>query len=129
MYKKMLIIAAIFAALSVILGAIAAHFLEQYLTDKMLKVFETAARYQMYHSLAIALCGILFYNNSIKAFKIAFYLFIVGIVLFSGSLYALSLLSLQQKISLHFVGAITPIGGICFIMGWAFIAMGVNKMK
>ena len=129
MYKKILIIATILAAISVILGAMAAHILEQHLTNKMLNAFKTATQYQMYHSLAIALCGLLYKTEENKYFKKAFYLFFVGIFLFSGSLYVLSLLSLTQITSLNFIGAITPIGGLCFIAGWICLAVAISKIK
>ena len=129
MYKKILIIATILAAISVILGAMAAHILEQHLTNKMLNAFKTATQYQMYHSLAIALCGLLYKTEENKYFKNAFYLFFVGIFLFSGSLYMLSLLSLTQVASLNFIGAITPIGGLCFIAGWIYLAVAISKIK
>lgn len=128
MYKKVLMLAAVFAALSVALGAIGAHALESLLNDRFQKAFETAARYQMYHSIALAICGILIYLKPNKLFAIAIKLFIAGIVLFSGSLYLLTFFYIQKITSLHFIGAITPLGGLCFIAGWICLAMGAKKM-
>ena len=128
MYKSVLIIAAVFAALSVALGAMGAHALEGLLNDRFQKAFETAARYQMYHSIALAICGILLYLKPNNLFSLATKLFIAGIILFSGSLYLLTFFYLQKITSLNFIGAITPLGGLCFIAGWICIALGARKI-
>lgn len=128
MYKKILILSAIFAALSVALGALGAHALEGLLNERFQKAFETAARYQMYHSIALAICAILMFNKPNNFFVIASKLFVAGIVLFSGSLYLLTFFYLQKITSFSFIGAITPIGGLCFIAGWISIALGARKM-
>jgi uncharacterized membrane protein YgdD (TMEM256/DUF423 family) len=127
MYKKILAIAAILAALSVALGAMGAHALENVLSDKMQKTFETAARYQMYHSIALAVCGVLLFIKPNNYLQWAARLFIAGIVLFSGSLYLLVFLYLQKTSSFNFFGAITPLGGLCFIAAWICIAIGAKK--
>ncbi len=129
MYKNILIAAAIFAALSVALGAMGAHALEGLLNDRFQKAFETAARYQMYHSIALAICGILLYLKPNKMFSLAAKLFIAGIILFSGSLYLLTFFYLQKITSLNIVGAITPLGGLCFIAGWICFALAVRKIN
>ncbi len=129
MHKKIMLTGCVLAALAVILGALAAHALEKHLTDKMLKAFETAARYQMYHAIAIIICGVLYFHHQHKQIKTAFKLFLSGIIFFSGSLYGLSLLSLTHNDKFNIIGAITPIGGICFIFGWIFLALGLSKMK
>lgn len=128
MYKSILVLASIFAALSVALGAMGAHALEGLLNDRFQKAFETAARYQMYHSIALAICGILLYLKPNTLFSLASKLFIAGIILFSGSLYLLTFFSLQKITSFNFVGAITPLGGLCFIAGWICIALGARKI-
>lgn len=129
MYKKMLVMGCVLAALSVALGAIGAHLLEKHLTEKMLKAFETAARYQMYHAIAIVVCGILYQQNQQKQISTAFKMFLLGILFFCGSLYSLAILSFTGNNSLGFIGAITPLGGLCFIFGWIFLALGLSKMK
>ncbi len=107
------LLSGLFGGLSVALGAFAAHGLRARLTPDMLANFETAARYQMYHALtllAVAWAITRWPNSSLPG--IAGWLFVAGIVIFSGSLYLLSLTGLR------WLGAITPIGGLAFIAGW-----------
>ncbi|HET9623156.1 MAG TPA: DUF423 domain-containing protein [Kofleriaceae bacterium] len=112
-------IGAINAALSVGAGAFAAHGLRGKLDERMLEVFETGARYQMYHALAMVLAGLL--AASAPRASIAGWIFQAGIVLFSGSLYVLSLTSVRA------LGAITPIGGVAFLAGWLWLAWAACK--
>jgi uncharacterized membrane protein YgdD (TMEM256/DUF423 family) len=128
MYKSVLFFAAILAAFSVAIGAFGAHALDGLLTEKFQKIYETAVRYQMYHSLALCICGILLYLKPNKFFKLASNLFIVGTILFSGSLYLLVFFQLKQISNFNFIGAITPLGGICFISGWICLALGTKKI-
>ena len=128
MYKNVLLTAAIFGALAVALGAVGAHAFERILSDKIQKTYETAVRYQIYHSIAIAILGILIYLKPNSLFKWAAKLFTVGTVLFSGSLYLIIFLSHQQIVTPTFIGILTPLGGICFILGWIFFAIGTRKM-
>ncbi len=100
--------------LSVALGAFAAHGLKGKRSDSMLANFQTGAQYQMYHSLALVMTAILIKVLGTSALLTAAgWLFVVGIVLFSGSLYALSLSGIRK------LGAITPLGGLAFLAGWA----------
>jgi uncharacterized membrane protein YgdD (TMEM256/DUF423 family) len=128
MYKKVLIITFLSAALSVAMGAMGAHALENLLSPQMQKTFETAARYQMYHSIALAITGILLYLKPNNLFKLAANFFVAGIILFSGSLYLLVFFYLQKTTSFNFFGAITPLGGICLMTGWICLAFGIKKM-
>lgn len=123
----MLFIASCLAALSVILGAFGAHALHDKLQPKLLLTFETAVRYQMYHAFAIAMCGICYHLFNHKKILLAFKFFIVGIILFSGSLYALCLLSLNYGDTFNFLGAVTPLGGLSFISGWLLLAFSMYK--
>jgi uncharacterized membrane protein YgdD (TMEM256/DUF423 family) len=111
-----LAIAAIFGGLSVGAGAFAAHALKEKLQARSLEIFETGARYQMYHALALVLVAILIKISSEQfshpALIAAGWSFIIGILIFSGSLYALSLTGIKV------IGAITPLGGAAFIAGW-----------
>lgn len=100
---------AINGALAVAAGAFAAHALRDRLEPKMLEVFETGARYQMYHALAMVLCAVM-------AARAPGWIMQGGIVLFSGSLYVLALTGVKT------FGAITPIGGVAFLVGWAWLA-------
>jgi uncharacterized membrane protein YgdD (TMEM256/DUF423 family) len=101
---------AINAALAVAAGAFAAHALRERLDDKALAVFETGARYHMYHALAMIAAGVLAARGPGWTFQI-------GIVLFSGSLYALALTDTRA------LGALTPFGGLAFLAGWIWLAI------
>jgi uncharacterized membrane protein YgdD (TMEM256/DUF423 family) len=104
------------AGLAVALGAFAAHGLRARLTPADLATFETAVRYQMYHALALlAVAGAIARWSSVTA-AAAGWLFTAGIVIFSGSLYVLVLTGPR------WLGAITPIGGVAFLVGWALLA-------
>jgi uncharacterized membrane protein YgdD (TMEM256/DUF423 family) len=117
--KLFFTIGSISAGIGVALGAFGAHSLKSSVAQELLAIFETAVRYQMYHSLglmATALAISLQNGNTTKGFEIAGWCFMGGIVLFSGSLYALALTGLR------WFGAITPLGGVAFIAGWAMLA-------
>jgi uncharacterized membrane protein YgdD (TMEM256/DUF423 family) len=107
--------------ISVAAGAFGAHALKERLAADLLLIFETAARYQMYHALALVLVGVLALRGGLPErvsapLQLAGALFVVGTVLFSGSLYVLSL-SGQR-----WLGAITPLGGLAFLAGWLALA-------
>ncbi len=93
--------------------------------DQLL-VFDTGVRYQFYHSIALLLTGIVYAAFPLKSIRLASTFFFVGILLFSGSLYAMTLLSISH-ITLGPVGVITPIGGLFFIIGWCLLAAGFIK--
>src|SRR6187200_262427 len=101
------------AALAVAAGAFAAHGLRERLAARSLEVFETAARYHMYHALAMVLAGMLVATRGAST---AGWLFQAGIALFSGSLYALALTDMKV------LGAVTPVGGLAFLAGWLWLA-------
>jgi uncharacterized membrane protein YgdD (TMEM256/DUF423 family) len=123
--KHFLTLGAIFAFVAVILGAFAAHALKTYLTDDMLRTFEIGVRYQFYHAIALIIVFVLstipVFEKSKALLNWAGICFIIGILLFSGSLYLLSCRELMS-LPLAFIGPITPIGGTFFIVGWACIA-------
>lgn len=127
MHKPSLISGTLFAALAVILGAFGAHALKQVLTPDLLVTFETGVRYQFYHSFALIATGIIYGFAPQKLLKNAYALFLLGIILFSGSLYALTLLKANGQVGLGGVGIITPIGGLCFIVGWLLLTLGIAK--
>ena len=128
MYKPALTAGALFAMLAVVFGAFAAHALKAKLSVDMLQVFETGVRYQFYHSFALLITGILFSSYPNKSIKLAGTFFIIGILLFSGSLYAMAFLSISGA-SIGPVGIITPIGGLFFILGWILLFLGIIKKK
>jgi len=110
--KTFLLVGALFAFLGVAFGAFGAHGLRGRLSPEMLAVFETGVRYQMYHALAILLVGLMMAPMGGWAIHTAGWAFVVGIVLFSGSLYLLALTGTTM------FGAITPLGGLAFLVGW-----------
>ena len=119
----MIVSGALLAMLSVIMGAFAAHGLRQMLDAYALGIVDTSARYQMYHALALVLAGVASMSPgiSMRWLKIAAAAFIVGIVLFSGSLYLLALSGARWW------GTITPVGGVAFILGWIALALAALK--
>ena len=122
MHKLFIIIGGISGMLSVMIGAFGAHALQSTLTENQrLDTFETAVKYQFYHSLALILLGLLMVQFQHKAFNVAGYGFIAGILIFSGSLYILSLSGITK------LGAITPFGGLAFIIGWGALIWGAIK--
>jgi uncharacterized membrane protein YgdD (TMEM256/DUF423 family) len=112
-----------FALLAVVLGAFAAHGLKAVLDAQQLVLFETASRYQMYHALALLVVGVMLTNPrfSRSLLQLAALAFILGIILFSGSLYLLAL------IGVSWLGAITPLGGIAFLLGWLMMMVAALK--
>jgi uncharacterized membrane protein YgdD (TMEM256/DUF423 family) len=117
MSRTFLFLGAMLGFLGVAGGAFGAHALRARLSPDMLAVFETGVRYHMYHALAVLLVGaILGRQESSRLAATAGWLFIVGIVFFSGSLYALALTGVGT------LGAVTPIGGVLFLAGWLCLA-------
>lgn len=125
MHKRSLVAGATLCGLAVALGAFGAHSLKQILSPLFLEVFETAVRYQMYHGLALLITGILAEGYSNKWVRIAGNCFLAGAILFSGSLYVLSLAQAGPGSSLRMIGALTPVGGLFFISGWAALIAGI----
>ena len=126
MHKPFLKTAAILGALSVAMGAFAAHGLKKILSADELSVFETAVRYQFYHVFALLATGILFASFPSLLLKWAGYLFIAGIILFSGSLYLLCYIK-HNDLHMEWIGAITPLGGAAFIGGWLVLFAALLK--
>jgi uncharacterized membrane protein YgdD (TMEM256/DUF423 family) len=127
MQKSFLKLGALLGALSVILGAFGAHALKQMLSDKSLLIFETGVRYQFYHAIALLITGILYKEFANKYLQWSGRLFGLGVLLFSGSLYFLTFIEISEKPGLKWIGAITPLGGACFIIGWILLALGISK--
>ena len=127
MHKGFLRIAAVLGVLAVTLGAFGAHGLKKIVPPETLGTFETGVRYQFYHTLALLAIAILFEKFPLRSIRYAGICFITGIVLFSGSLYLLTLLQATNTVGLRGIGAITPIGGVFFIAGWLCLFLGVRK--
>lgn len=122
MYKTFILIGAMLGALSVGIGAFGAHGLKSMLeTAGRTDTFETAVKYQFYHTFAILLVGLLLQKGENSLLNISGWLFLAGIIVFSGSLYALCFTGIR------WLGAITPIGGVAFIAGWLLLAWAVWK--
>lgn len=113
MDRTLLLIGAVAGFIGVGFGAFGAHGLRGRLTPEMLAVFETGVRYQMYHALAIVAVAVATGFTVERLIRLAGWFFTGGIVLFSGSLYALALTGVTT------LGAITPVGGLAFLAGWA----------
>ncbi|AFZ22880.1 putative small membrane protein [Cylindrospermum stagnale PCC 7417] len=118
-------IAAIFGGLSVAGGAFASHALREKLTERSLEIFEVGARYQMYHALALLLVALLISRTPAPptALIASGWLFIIGVTIFSGSLYALSLSGVKS------LGAIAPLGGVALMSGWGALALAAGSLK
>ena len=116
-------IAAILGLISVIAGAAGTHALRDSLDADALRTFETAARFQMYHALALLATGILSMQWQTRALTVSAALFTLGILLFSGSLYILALTGIG------IFGAIAPIGGISLMAGWASLALAALRTR
>lgn len=125
MTRFFLFVAAILGGISVAAGAFGAHALKEKLSEQAISIFETAARYQMYHALALLLVALLLSRaetaqSTLTAAGISF---IAGVVIFSGSLYSLSFTGIK------WLGAITPLGGVGFLVGWGCLAIASFSFK
>jgi len=121
--KYILALAGSLAFMGVGLGAIGSHLLKSSVSPELLIVYEIGNRYQIIHALAIFISALLYNFSPKKEFKISSYLFMLGIIIFSGSLYALAITGIKK------FGMITPIGGVFFLTGLVFIVVGCTKSK
>jgi uncharacterized membrane protein YgdD (TMEM256/DUF423 family) len=122
MDRLFITLGALSGCLAVAAGAFGAHALRERLSASLLETFQTGATYQMYHALALVAVGILLARFSVDGstwLTAAGWLFVAGTVLFSGSLYLLALTDLR------WLGAITPLGGVAFLIGWLALAVGI----
>ncbi|MBY0478729.1 MAG: DUF423 domain-containing protein [Chitinophagaceae bacterium] len=126
MGNQFLKISFLLAALAVGMGAFGAHALRELLDERSLQTYQTAVLYQFFHVFALALTGLLMKQNHNSWYKRAGYLFITGIVLFSGSLYTLTFLKAAAVEAVSWLGAVTPFGGVCFIVGWVGLLLGLR---
>ena len=126
MYKPALIAGSISGILAVIIGAFGAHSLKPLVDANYLSIYEKGVAYQFYHTFALLAVGIIYSFFPFKSVALANTFFILGIICFSGSLYAMTLLNVKG-ISIGPAGIITPIGGLFFIAGWISLLMGILK--
>lgn len=123
MVKIWLLSAAFFGLLSVALGAFGAHSLKNILDEYGRSIYEKAVFYQMFHSMALFAVGVLQHLFKGISFSPAGFGFSMGILLFSGSLYVLAISGVK------WLGAITPIGGLAFLFGWAWLLRALSKLR
>jgi uncharacterized membrane protein YgdD (TMEM256/DUF423 family) len=124
----------ILAGLAVIFGAFGTHLIAPYFADlppepkvtPPMEVFETGVRYQFYHAMALIVTGLLYRQKSTRQVKNAGILFLLGVIMFSGSLYFITLGHLVHR-DFKFVWPITPLGGLSFIIAWGLLAMTFRK--
>lgn len=122
--KTTLLVGAIAGALAVSIGAFGAHGLKAILIENQrTETFELAVRYHFYHTFAILLAGLFMEFFDERKLRWASLFFLIGIIIFSGSLYALSLTGIT------ILGAITPLGGVSFIAGWLFLMVSFQRRK
>jgi len=114
--------------MAVVLGAFAAHTLNGLIAEKSIAAFQTAVRYQFFHGIGICIAAILFYLFKVKHYKTAARIHLIGIILFSGSIYLLSLKEILP-FSVSWAGPLTPIGGLFFIAGWVILIIATIKIK
>ena len=115
------------AGLGVVLGAFGAHGLKQLVPPETVTTYQTGVQYQMYHAFALLIVGILSERLSSSLVNWAGVFFVLGIVLFSGSLYFLASLKAMNKVGISGIGLITPIGGLMFIVGWILLLIAIIK--
>ena len=120
--KVLLIIGAINGFLAVALGAFGAHGLEGKITEKALNTWEKAVNYQMFHTVPIIIAGLLLTKAQLSSLAWAGWLFVIGTVLFSGSLY------LYSTTGVKFLAMITPFGGVTFLVAWVLFGYGLTKV-
>jgi len=120
-WRSFVLLGALNGFLGVALGAFGAHGLEGTLPADLLRVWNKGVDYQQFHALGLVLIGVLLRLENLRPLRIAGWCLLVGILLFSGSLYALALSGIRP------LGAITPFGGVSFLVGWALLALGVLR--
>ena len=119
--RLVIIVGALIAGSAVLLGAFGAHGLKTRISIEDLNIFETAVRYQMYHALGILIFGVMGYFLPPETLIIPAWFLIAGVIIFSGSLY---LMIFTQE---RWLGAITPIGGFCLVIGWILFTINIYK--
>ena len=119
--KGYIIVASLFAALAILFGAFGSHALKERLSAQSLEVYDIATRYLMFHALGIFLIALLGFQLPKESLEIPVTMMIVGISIFSGSLYLIAMLDFKK------LGMVTPIGGLLLIVGWLLLAYNTYK--
>ncbi|MEM1214462.1 MAG: DUF423 domain-containing protein [Bacteroidota bacterium] len=123
--KQAIRMGALLLAAAVLLGAFGAHALKAMVDPAKVAIFETGVRYQFYHALGVLVCGLVAERANPTRLRWAVRLFLVGILLFSGSLYLLTFTE-QLLLPWGIIGPLTPIGGVCFVAAWGVLAFAVT---
>ncbi len=122
--KHYIAITAAAGGLAVVLGAFGAHGLKSIISEDMIKIYQTGVQYQFYHVFAMSIVAFLIhFCGQSRLLRLSFYFFLGGVLIFSGSLYALALTEIRM------LGAITPIGGLALIFGWVCLFVAAIKLK
>jgi uncharacterized membrane protein YgdD (TMEM256/DUF423 family) len=129
MNKAFLSVGAFSGAIAVALGAFAAHGLKKIASAEIVDVFRTGVQYQMYHTLALLVVAVVCERLQNNWIKWSGYLFSIGIICFSGSLYLITAMQTSGKTVPPMVGFITPVGGLVFIVGWLSLLIGTFSKK
>jgi uncharacterized membrane protein YgdD (TMEM256/DUF423 family) len=128
MNKQIIVTASVLGALAVILGAFGAHGLKAVLQPRQLEIWQTGVQYHFYHVFALLFLAI-FNQDKNKSAVWAYYFFLFGILLFSGSLYLICCRDILGMPGLTALGPVTPIGGLLFILGWVMLAVAAFRNK
>jgi uncharacterized membrane protein YgdD (TMEM256/DUF423 family) len=129
MHRTYIKIAAMLGALTVIMGAFGAHKLKELISPEILSSYQTGITYQFYHTLALLAVGILYKRYQNQWMEWAGRLFLLGMILFCGSLYLLTALQATKEIGLEGFGILTPIGGLLLVAGWISFFLGVPSAR
>lgn len=127
MHKIYLVLGSVLAGLGVVLGAFGAHGLKQHVPPETVASYQTGVQYQMYHAFALMVVGILSERMNSTWLNLAGIFFVIGILLFSGSLYLLASLKAMNKVGVSGIGIITPIGGVLFVAAWLLVIIAVFR--
>lgn len=122
-------IPALFGLTAVVLGAFGAHTLRNFLSPEQIQTFETGIRYQFYHTFALLFIALAAEKLPATMMKYCRYFFTAGILLFSGSLYLLACAGLLHLSNHSWLGPVTPLGGLCFIIGWGILLIAGFKKE
>lgn len=128
MSRRIILTASLFGAIAVMFGAFGAHSLKHALSAGALEIWAKGVEYQFYHTFALLFLSQFTVGND-KLVKWSYVCFTLGIVLFSGSLYLLATREILNIGFVNYIGPVTPIGGLCFILGWAFLFVAASKSK
>lgn len=129
MHRTYIKIATLIGALTVIMGAFGAHKLKELISPEILSSYQTGITYQFYHTLALLAVGILYKRYQNQWMEWAGRLFLLGMILFCGSLYLLTALQATKEIGLEGFGILTPIGGLLLVAGWISFFLGIPSAR